>query len=352
MQFWICNECLYVEAADPSLCTGEVEHCPRCGPGIMEVVEVLDVAVADSEWQPVPATSEHGAYTERRLHGLYLAVEVPFPDGVPWSVSPDNREASPSIARDVAADHAGRGRGERSGRCAAGRGHPRLPHRGRELSMSDDLTDGVIDEQAEAADERAMALELELGRELVPPGETCDELWLADLGREAWERGARPRSVREADAAPATPPDDLHERFLRWRDVTDPCGTCNGSGRRCYPNTSTWRRSMGGASTTTDVCDVCWGTGDRFRTGVDLRRLRDEEDKRVAEAAVDAIAQSCGATLGSTRNDISALADHISEIADKADRARGGSTSHGLSSVFGAPLARALAGILSRAVAR
>lgn len=77
------------------------------------------------------------------------------------------------------------------------------------------------------------------------------------------------------------------DRMLRWRGVTpgDQCPTCQGSGRRAYSNTSTWRNGIGGQAITDDVCDACWGSGDRFRSGCDLRKLRAEEDKRVGERA-------------------------------------------------------------------
>lgn len=87
--------------------------------------------------------------------------------------------------------------------------------------------------------------------------------------------------------------------FLRWRGVDDPCLRCNGSGVRTYSSGATWRGGMGTTRTERDVCDVCWGTGDRYRTGVDLRRLRDEERKRVAEAALTAVVDSCGMQPGS-----------------------------------------------------
>lgn len=41
-----------------------------------------------------------------------------------------------------------------------------------------------------------------------------------------------------------------------------PCTRCNGYGVRLYGNTSTWRHTIGGAAMTTDVCDLCWGSGD------------------------------------------------------------------------------------------
>lgn len=112
-----------------------------------------------------------------------------------------------------------------------------------------------------------------------------------------------------------------HDQRLHWRGVRDACLTCKGSGVRCYGSTSTWRGGMGGCMMTWDVCDVCWGSGDRYRHGVDLRRLRDEENKRVAERAVDLLAHSCGATFdvakGATWDIIRAL-EKLSDTAMKS----------------------------------
>lgn len=47
---------------------------------------------------------------------------------------------------------------------------------------------------------------------------------------------------------------------------------CLGRGRIWYGSTATWRGGMGGASMTEDVCDRCWGSGNRASPGKDLRR--------------------------------------------------------------------------------
>jgi hypothetical protein len=65
--------------------------------------------------------------------------------------------------------------------------------------------------------------------------------------------------------------DELMARFLQWRQIDDVCLKCSGSGIRTYGSTATWRGGIGGASMTTDVCDSCWGTGDKYKTGVDLK---------------------------------------------------------------------------------
>jgi hypothetical protein len=79
--------------------------------------------------------------------------------------------------------------------------------------------------------------------------------------------------------------DEALGHVLRSRGVRDPCESCRGLGTRLYGSGSTWRGGMGTASMEYDVCDVCWGSGDKFRHGEDLRKLRDEEADRVAKLA-------------------------------------------------------------------
>jgi hypothetical protein len=82
---------------------------------------------------------------------------------------------------------------------------------------------------------------------------------------------------------------ELRLRFLAWRQIVpeDVCRICDGVGRRTYGSTATWRGiSLGEVTMTTDVCNACWGSGDRYRVGVDLRRLRDEETYEVAIQAL------------------------------------------------------------------
>jgi len=68
--------------------------------------------------------------------------------------------------------------------------------------------------------------------------------------------------------------DDFMDRFLHWRGVDVACATCGGTGYRGYGDTSTWRGGIGGQALSTDVCDVCWGSGDAHRTWTDLRKLK------------------------------------------------------------------------------
>jgi len=108
------------------------------------------------------------------------------------------------------------------------------------------------------------------------------------------------------------------DEMIRSRGVEDPCRRCRGVGVVMYGSTATWRGGMGGCAMTKDVCDACWGSGDRYRHGVDLRKLRDEENQRVAERAVSELARSCGATFpGTASRAVCLIVGALDKIADK-----------------------------------
>ncbi len=132
---------------------------------------------------------------------------------------------------------------------------------------------------------------------------------------------------------------EVLDDHLRARHVEDPCLKCSGAGQRMYGNGATWRRGAGAACMMMDVCDACWGTGDRYRTGCDLRRLRDEEEKRVAERAVDLLVRSCGATFPTAYKSIITIIEAIQKLADKRT-----------TDFWTRPLALGLANTLRRAI--
>lgn len=181
-------------------------------------------------------------------------------------------------------------------------------------------------------------------------------------GQIAAEEEARQIMGEMLLAFESTPTDELlRSRFLRWRGIQhaeDVCRTCDGAGVRMYSNTSGWRRGMGGAMCTMDVCDACWGTGDRWKHGADLRKLREEEGDRIAKAAVDALAQSVGATFSSAAPQVFAIVKLLRDAVEEADKG-GGRGARKVSrakdaarrdSIWFAPLAKGLADMLERAV--
>jgi hypothetical protein len=81
---------------------------------------------------------------------------------------------------------------------------------------------------------------------------------------------------------------------LEWRGIKTVCTRCGGTGSYWYGSTSTWRGGMAGAAMTRGVCDVCWGSGDAERHWTDLRKLRDEQDERIAAGAAELLARAVG----------------------------------------------------------
>lgn len=92
---------------------------------------------------------------------------------------------------------------------------------------------------------------------------------------------------------------------------------------------------------TEDVCDKCWGSGDRYHSGVDLRAIRDDDAERAAADAVDLIARSVGASMPSTHRAVAAIVDHLDKLANK----RGAPAAPHLPE-----LTRGLADVLRRAI--
>lgn len=134
---------------------------------------------------------------------------------------------------------------------------------------------------------------------------------------------------------------ELRQRMLDWRGVDDPCLQCDGSGRQVYGSTATWRGGMGGATMTADVCSTCWGSGDRYRHGANLRMLRSEESKRIAERAVNLLADSCGVQFKSSWSDVHHLILEFDKILDRRKDAL---------NVFRRALLLGLRNVLARAV--
>lgn len=110
--------------------------------------------------------------------------------------------------------------------------------------------------------------------------------------------------------------------WLAERGVTDPCPSCAGEGRKAYGNTSTWRKGFGGQAITWDVCDVCWGTGDRFRKGCDLRAWRDQEARETARYAVELLAKAAGAPYEHSQAAVTAIVALLLREAVTAGRRR------------------------------
>lgn len=120
-------------------------------------------------------------------------------------------------------------------------------------------------------------------------------------------------------------PTDLQaaiDHVLRLRGVETPCETCHGLGTRTYSNGATWRGGMGTCMSEKDICDTCWGTGDAHRTGVNLRKQRDEETHRVAVAALYLYADKAGAGIGTMHAAVEAVAVELVAMTKTRNKVR------------------------------
>lgn len=89
---------------------------------------------------------------------------------------------------------------------------------------------------------------------------------LLDLAAEVRAQRARAeRAERDKDELLEVRQSLHAAMMLEWRGVEHGCEclACGGAGVKSYPSTSTWRGGIGGQAFTTDVCDKCWGSGDR-----------------------------------------------------------------------------------------
>ncbi len=67
--------------------------------------------------------------------------------------------------------------------------------------------------------------------------------------------------------------DEAYKEFLEWREIGTPCNKCLGSGVVTYGSTSVFMGGAGGQMTTSGTCDLCWGTGDADRKGVNKKEF-------------------------------------------------------------------------------
>jgi hypothetical protein len=62
-----------------------------------------------------------------------------------------------------------------------------------------------------------------------------------------------------------------YEEMLMIRGIKEPCKACSGLGVTAYGNTSTWHHGIGGQAVTSDICDECWGSGDKNKPWMNLK---------------------------------------------------------------------------------
>ena len=87
------------------------------------------------------------------------------------------------------------------------------------------------------------------------------------------------------------------------------CDRCRGLGTYMYGNGATYRRGMGVASMTIDICDQCWGSGDADRTLTNIKELEDGIKRIRDDSAFQYIARYFGLNFLSLKKRFLQLAD-------------------------------------------
>ena len=97
------------------------------------------------------------------------------------------------------------------------------------------------------------------------------------FAKEAWDyQQARIEALESQNKQLLERRDTEYLRMLEWRGIDgieNACERCGGSGTAVYGSTSTWRGGAGGQMITSDICDRCWGSGDKSNKWTNLRRL-------------------------------------------------------------------------------
>ncbi len=145
--------------------------------------------------------------------------------------------------------------------------------------------------------------------------------------------------------------DDAYMQMLSHRNISmdDLCEPCAGFGVRLYSHGSTWRGGMSTVGFRHDICDECWGSGNREQPWRNLRTLEEDIREQVAAAAVDALARSAGATFQSesTKTSVRLIISYLNNIQHKK---KIGNTEVASAGVWFGPLANGLANQLRRAL--
>ncbi len=105
--------------------------------------------------------------------------------------------------------------------------------------------------------------------------------------------------------------------FLRRRGVNDPCDRCKGLGSYNYSSGGTWRGGMGTCAFTHDICSECWGSGDKYRIGTDIRKLEEQRKNWEEEQCLSYLAQRLGCNMARLAKRVAELADICHKQANK-----------------------------------
>lgn len=109
------------------------------------------------------------------------------------------------------------------------------------------------------------------------------------------------------------------EHFLQARGVRgNACERCRGLGCYWYGNTATWRGGVGGAAMTRDVCDVCWGSGDKGRPFTNLREWMNHDNEMSREQSFKYLQSYIGGDYKTMKSTLL----HFADIIEKETRKR------------------------------
>ena len=111
--------------------------------------------------------------------------------------------------------------------------------------------------------------------------------------------------------------EDGYGRMLRWRGVETPCEMCRGSGVRPYASTATWRGGIGGCAITRDLCDTCWGSGDKDHHWTDLRKWQDTMQADIERLALTRLSDAAGCQLSNLRPTVGELVTELRKLANQ-----------------------------------
>lgn len=97
----------------------------------------------------------------------------------------------------------------------------------------------------------------------------------------------------------------------------NPCPACNGKGYRHYSNTSTWRGGIGGQAITADICDICWGSGDKTQPFTDQRQQEEYFKRKIKEATIEDWIKQAGCDIKSVREILPEIIEAIEKLTRK-----------------------------------
>lgn len=111
--------------------------------------------------------------------------------------------------------------------------------------------------------------------------------------------------------------EEMRKALRDLRGIYDPCDRCQGMGVCGYSSTATWRGGVGGQAFTSDICSVCWGSGDKSRPWLDLRKLETKQQAWEESQVLEYLSRRLGCGLSKIPERILQLADLCEKQANR-----------------------------------